>query len=120
MATIQDFEVSRGNDETLGVLIETDIVGETLSGSTVEWSVYVCSYGVPLPSPVLIHKTTADDSILIPGSPDLFFNIYLTAADTDALELGYYYHEATVTDGGGKVSTVMTGIMAVTMTMGSA
>jgi hypothetical protein len=36
-ALLQDFSVSRNNDETLGVTLESDIVGDSLAGATIEW-----------------------------------------------------------------------------------
>jgi hypothetical protein len=95
-ALLQDFSVSRNNDETLGVTLESDIVSDSLAGATIEWEVFESVYGVPLPSPILISKTTADDGILIPGSPDLFFTIELAKADTAGLGVGYYCANAVI------------------------
>ena len=72
--------------------------------------------GVPLPSP--IPKTTADGGIVIPGSPDLFFEINLAQADTAGLGVGYYYHEAWIVDNVGHRTTVMYGSNAITLTVG--
>jgi len=118
-ALLQNFSVSRNNDEALGVTVESDIVGDSLAGATIEWEVFESVYGVPLPSPILISKTTVDGSIVIPGSPELFFVINLAKADTSALALGYFYHEATVVDNVGNRTTIMYGSMAITLSLGT-
>lgn len=118
MALLQNFSVSRNNDDALTVTVEEDMTSDTLAGATVEWVVYGMSFGVPLPSPVLIAKTSADGGITILTSPPMTFVINLASADTINLELGNYYQEAEIVDNLSNRSTIMYGAIAVTLTMG--
>jgi hypothetical protein len=117
MAKLQNFSVTRNNDEAISVTIDSDVPNDTLAGALVEWSVYGMSFGAPIPSPQLIVKSSADGGIGVPGSPDLFFYIYLNAVDTVGLDLGNYFHEAIVIDEVGNRATVVYGALALTLSL---
>jgi hypothetical protein len=76
------------------------------------------AFGVPIESPELILKSSADGGIGVPGSPDLFFIINMNAVDTALLDLGNYYHEGWVVDEVGNRVTVVYGAMALTLSVG--
>ena len=116
---LQDFSLAKNSDETLTVTVLSDLTSDTLVGSTIEWQVFESVYGVPMPSPVLIFKSSASGGILIPGSPDMVFDILVNHLDTSALGVGYYYHEAVVIDQIGNRTPVMYGSMTLTLSLGS-
>lgn len=114
MAELQNFSVSQNTDDEIAVLVESSLTLNTLAGMTIEWSVYEVEFGVPLRSPVMIHKTTSS-GITVPSSPAMTFDIAIDHADTASLDLGVYYHEAILIDGGGNRSLILFGLMAVTL-----
>ena len=114
---IQNFTIRRNSDETLTATIESNIVGDTLVGTTIDWAVYGMTYGTVIGSPVLIFKSTNAGSITIPGSPDMVFYITMDAVDTADLALGNYYHEALIIDEGGfRTPAAFQGVMTITQT----
>ena len=117
MPKLQNFSVTRNNDEAPTVVIDSDVAA-TLDGATVTWAVYGMTFAVPDLTAQLIVKSSNDGSISVPGSPDLFFVINLNAADTVGLDLGNYYHEGTVVDEVGHRVTVVYGALALTLEMG--
>jgi hypothetical protein len=121
-ALIQNFSVPADNDVTIDVQVSPE---ESLDASALYWRVYPQAFGIPdfmqstLPSPSpppapLIEKSTRDGSILVTSSP-LGCQIYLNAADTADL-LRNYYHETTLVDPAGNLSTLNCGIVTVTDT----
>lgn len=118
MPKLQNFPVTRNNDEAISVVIDSDVVGDTLVGATVEWAVYDMAYAVPIFSDQRIVKSSSNGGIGVPGSPDLFFIINMNAVDTRDLDLGNYYHEGWVVDEVGNRATVVYGALAVTLSVG--
>jgi hypothetical protein len=118
MALLQNFSVSRANDEVLTVTLESDLTSGSLASATVRWTVYGMSYGMPMPSPELISKSSlSGGGIVILESPPLTFVINLKKIDTAGFDLGNYYHEALIIDDVGNHSTVMYGAMAITLSL---
>jgi hypothetical protein len=115
MPKLQNFSATRNNDEAISVVIDSSVAADTLEGATVTWAVYEMEFAVPIMSPQLIVKSSADGGISVPGSPDLFFIINLNAVDTVGLDLGNYYHEGMVVDEVGHRVTVVYGALAVTL-----
>ena len=118
MPKLQNFAITRDNDEAISVVIDSDVPTDTLVGATVRWNVYGMAYGVPIESPELILKSSEDGSITVPGSHDLFFVINMNAVDTRDLDLGNYFHEGVVTDEVGHRVTVVYGALAITLSVG--
>jgi len=118
MPTIQNFSVPRGNSLDVTVNVETDVVGETLEGAEVFWSVWEQKHGVVTTDatgarlPPLIQKTVGH-GITVLASPPMEFVISMEQPDTVGL-LGNFYHEAEVIDGDGNHVTVMQGLLTVT------
>ena len=117
MPKLQNFSVTRNNDEVISVFVDSDAPA-TIQGARVNWSVYGMAYGVPNPSEELILKTSDTGSILVPPSPDMTFYISLGAVDTRDLDLGNYFHEGTVVDEVGNRVTVVYGALALTLSVG--
>lgn len=115
MPKLQNFSVTRNNDEVISVFVDTDVPGETLVGATVKWGVYSMIYGVPIEDEKLIAKTTDTGAIIVPPSPPMTFYINVGAVDTRDLDLGNYYHEGMVVDEVGNRVTVVYGALAVTL-----
>jgi hypothetical protein len=118
MPKLQNFSVTRNNDEAISVVIDSDAPNDTLDGATVEWAVYGMAFAVQIESPKLIVKSNQDGGIGVPGSPDLFFIINMHAVDTAPLDLGNYYHEGWVVDEVGNRVTVVYGALALTLSVG--
>ncbi len=118
MATIQNFSISRGNSLDVTVNVETDVVGETLEGAEVFWSVWEQMHGVVVTDssgnrlPPVVAKTVGH-GITILGSPPMEFVIEMNMPDTVSSS-GNFYHEAEVVDPLGNHVTVMQGILTVT------
>lgn len=117
-ALIQNFSVPADNDVQVTLTVTPP---DPLETATVYWNAYEQQFGIPnfdLPSPsgtaAVIQKSTLDGSITI-ASPDNTCVIQILAGDTVDL-LRNYYHETTLVDGGGNVSTLNCGIMTVTDT----
>ena len=116
MPPIQDFSIPLGDD--MNVVFNLDPAGDiSLTGAAVTWQVYAMNFTMPDVTQQLIAKdssglggVTIDD---VAGQ----FTVHLVAADTSALMIGNYYHEAEVVDAGGNHATVCQGGMAVTMAM---
>jgi hypothetical protein len=117
MPMLQNFSITRANDEAISVVVNTSVPNDTIIGATVEWSVYGMAFGVPIDSPQLILKSSDDGGVTVPGSPDMFFIINLNAVDTRDLDLGNYYHEALVVDEVGNRATIMYGAVALTLSV---
>ena len=117
MPKLQNFSVTRNNDEVISVFVDADDAA-TLDGALVNWSVYGMAYGVPIQSPELIAKTSAPGAIDVPPSPPMTFYINLGAVDTRDLDLGNYYHEGWVIDEVGNRVTVVYGALALTLSVG--
>lgn len=115
MPKLQNFSVTRNNDEVISVFVDTDVPGDTLEGATVQWGVWGMAYGSPIESPQLIAKTTDTGAINVPPSPQMTFYINLNAVDTRDLALGNYYHEGMAIDEVGNRVTVVYGALAVTL-----
>jgi hypothetical protein len=119
MPKLQNFPVTRNNDETLGVFVDSDIPSDSLLHSTVHWSVWGMAYGVPMiDMPPLIVKDSTSGGITVLDSPPMNFDINLSASDTEPLDLGNYYHEGWLVDSGGGRVTVVYGALAVTLSVG--
>jgi hypothetical protein len=117
MPKLQNFSVTRNNDEVISVFVDSDAPA-TLTDAVVTWSVYGMAYGVPDVASELIAKTSDTGAIEVPPSPDMTFYINLGAVDTRDLDLGNYYHEGTVVDVVGNRVTVVYGAMALTLSTG--
>jgi len=117
MPKLQNFSVTRNNDEVISVFIDSD-TATTIQGALVNWSVYSMAYGVPDPLDELILKSSETGSIIVPPSPDMTFYISLNAVDTRDLDLGNYYHEGDVVDAVGNRVTVVYGALALTLSTG--
>jgi len=118
-ALIQNFSVPADNDVaiTLGI---TPVM--SLDASTIYWRVYQQQFGIPNfdveespsgSSLALIEKSTTDGTITVLPSPPDVCTIQLAATDTVNL-LRNYYHETTLVDPAGNLSTLNCGIMTVT------
>ncbi len=110
MAAIrQNFEMHQGDDVSVAFSV-TDDAGAVvdLTGTTVVWRMAPSKYSAS-PS---ISKSTAS-GITVTDAVGGKFTVAIDAADTAGLG-GIYYHEAQVTDAGGKVTTVATGWLTVT------
>lgn len=134
-ALIQNFSVPAGNDITVTLQVDPALGLDSLDG-TLYWRAYQQAIGVPdffptpwwalpqppespsplpsPPAPPLIEKSS-DDGSVSSGSP-LDVRIQLASADTAGL-LHNYYHETTLVDGRGNISTINCGIMTVTEVM---
>lgn len=99
----QDFEMFSGEQKELAIAI-TDDAGAAvdLTGVTVRWSLARTARSAPL-----IEKVTGD-GIVVTDAAGGACTVTLVPADTEALE-GDYYHEAEVTDGAGRPTTVLHG-----------
>jgi len=124
-ALIQNFSIPAANDVDVTLSI-TPIMD--LSASTIVWRAYAQAFGIPavtaLPSPSpsppltavpLIEKSSADGSIIVQQSPPDVCQILINRSDTVDL-LRNYYHETSLVDPAGNVSTLNCGIMTVTDT----
>ena len=117
MPAVQDFPCPARNAMDVTFTIDpADNI--SLVGATVLWSAYGASFGVPLPSPVLISKNSNETDlngteITILESPGRFV-VHLSETDTD-LEPGNYYHEAEVINESEDVATVCQGSMTITL-----
>lgn len=117
-ALIQNFSIPADNDVQVTLTI-TPV--EALDAATVYWQAYNQQFGIPdfdLPSPsgaaAVIQKSTLDGSITL-LSPPSSCAIQINRSDTVEL-LRNYYHETTLVDSSGNVSTLNQGIMTVTDT----
>ena len=118
-ALIQNFSVPADNDVTVPLKIDPSLGLTSLAG-TVYWRAYEQSFGIPnwdVPSgtAALIQKSSTDGSIT-ETSPAAGIHIHIHRGDTEFL-LRNYYHEATLVDLSGHVSTLCIGIMTVTESM---
>jgi hypothetical protein len=118
-ALIQNFSVPAANDVQITLNVAPDQNLDTLDNVVIYWRVYPQSFGIPDfdGSPLtLIEKSTLDGSIALVSSPaSMECQIRLLRDDTAYL-LRNYYHETTMTDSAGNVSTLNEGIMTVTDT----
>jgi hypothetical protein len=103
----QDVSIVQGDSVTLTVTVTSGGVAKNLTSATIKWSCARSADGS-----AALSKTTSS-GITITNAAGGIFQVALSKTDTAAL-LGYYYHEAEVTDAGGNVSTVMTGHLTVT------
>lgn len=113
-AQLYDISVSAGNDLVLSI----PLVDETVpnSGFWVEWFVFATDFGVPILSPILVGKSSEQDTISW-GSPGTTLNITLSAGDTTDM-LGNYYHEAMLMDdASGNRTTIVQGTFTVTQSV---
>ena len=117
MPKLQNFSVTRNNDEVISVFVDSD-TATTIQGALVEWTVYDMAYGVPIFSSELVLKSSETGTIIVPPSPDMTFYISLNAVDTRDLDLGNYYHEGGVVDVVGNRVTVVYGALALTLSAG--
>lgn len=109
----QDFTIPQGNSVTVTVDVLTSIPADSLEGSTVIWRAYPQDFGAPIPGDApLISKSNVSGGAIVLSSPPMFFEIFFDPVDTEGL-LGNYYHEATVVDPIGNVSTILQGILTV-------
>ena len=107
-STNQDFDLLAGDDVVLDFTLSDVETDTTLSGAQgVRWKLARSVFDDPI-----ISKTTEDG---IDVTSDLTFTVTLTASDTVALN-GLYYHEASVTDVNGFVTTVTTGYVTASQT----
>jgi hypothetical protein len=123
-ALIQNFSVPADNDVEVVLRVTPDLEMASLAGTTIYWRVYPQEFGIPIFDAVpsgsvaaLIEKSTSDGSIaLLPSPPPMSCEIRIKGADTSGL-LRNYYHETTLIDGAGNISTLNCGIMTVTATL---
>lgn len=115
---IQNFAIPADNDLTIELDITPLMSMDTLAGSNVFWNVYEQQYGVPVPNvdPVITKSTLSPGGdITILDSPTMSALVTVLRADTVGL-LRSYYHETTVRDITGNISTVNCGIVTITPT----
>ena len=103
-ATAQDWSMHKGDSKDITVTVyDGDGATVTLTGATIVWGM-----ATDYDETAIVTKTTAAADITISGSD---FSFSLDPTDTSGLAAGQYYHEAQVTDSGGDVATVMTGVI---------
>jgi hypothetical protein len=110
---IQNFSVPAGNDTVVPLKAPADA---PLAGD-IYWRVYEEAFGIPdfdTSPAALIEKSTIDGGVAV-GSPATSFSVQIERGDTVEL-LRNYYHEATLVDASGNISTLSCGIMTVTDT----
>ncbi len=112
-ALIQNFAIPADND----VVVEIDMTLaplDTLFDATVFWNAYEEKYGVPVPGVVAVIAKSSLSGMggitLIDSPPTALLTI--ERSDTVSL-LRNYYHETTVVDSFGNVSTVNCGIVTI-------
>jgi hypothetical protein len=112
-ALIQNFAIPADNDLTVEIDI-TFVAADTLAGSVVFWNAYEEQYGVPVPGvAAVISKSSLSgmgDITLIDSPPTALVTI--NRGDTVAL-LRNFFHETTVVDSFGNVSTINCGILTI-------
>jgi len=118
-ALIQNFSVPADDDVEVTLKVDPDLGLDTLEGSAIYWRVYEQQFGIPdfdaSPLP-LLEKSTLDGSItLLPSPPPMECQIKIARADTANL-LRNYYHETTLIDVAGNLSTLNCGIVTITAT----
>lgn len=109
----QNFSVPAGNDAVVPL---TAPAAAPLAGD-IYWRVYKEAFAIPDfdSSPAaLIEKSTLDGGVAV-ASPATSFSVQIARGDTIEL-LRNYYHESTLIDPAGNVSTLNCGIMTVTDT----
>lgn len=110
---VQDFEIHAGTDLVITVLVtdtgESDGTPQDLTGATeITWAAENAETDTRA-----LTKSLGDGIALLTDSADEGkFTITLTDADTDDL-LGWYKHEARVTDSAGLKTTVLTGMLEI-------
>jgi len=104
--TAQNFEIYKGDDLTLQVTVKNaDGTAKDLTGATIKWQL---STGVNATPPLL--SKAVGTGITITNAAGGVFEIAIAQSDTASMPAkDTYYHEAEVTDGAGKKSTVLTG-----------
>lgn len=112
MAKIQDFPVSRGDDQDVQFIMDPTDSDLVLVNGTVNWAAYNETFGVANPESMMIFKSSLDGGITILESPGEYI-VHLTNHDTTNLG-GNYYHESELVDEGGNHATICQGTMTVT------
>ncbi len=113
-ALMQHFAVPADNDLAVTLKIDASLI-EAVDGGMIYWRVYEQSFGVQTQPPIIvIEKSSADGSIRV-SSPPQSCAVQLDRGDTADL-LRNYYHEGTLVDAAGNISTFNYGIMTVTET----
>jgi hypothetical protein len=97
----QNFEMFAGDTKAVTVTV----AGVDLTGATVKWAMKKSIFNA---EPDVYKDTAAGISVITADK----FTIALAPADTELLT-GTYYHEASVTDVSGNVSTVLTGTITI-------
>lgn len=120
MPVVQDFPVPAGDAMDVTFTLDPSD-GISLEGATVIWQAYAAEFGVPLPSPILISKSSNEEGefgpqIDILPSPADQFVVHLYETDT-GLPPGNYYHEAEIIDASENHATVCQGTMTITLTL---
>ena len=104
MATSQNISVFQGNSLTITVTcVDAAGAAKSLIGAAITWALGAKAKSAPTITKAIGSGVTVTDAA---GG---VFEVALDPADTSALSAKSYYHEAKVTDGGGRVATIMTG-----------
>lgn len=99
-AVNQNFAMHAGNDFTVRVNVyDSDGSAPDLTGASASWRLATTPGGA-----AVLTKTAT-----ISGTAPPVLQVALAAADTAALTPGQYFHEAKITDSGGKITTVTVG-----------
>src|SRR5574340_899717 len=105
MTTVnQDFSLWQCDDKTLSVSLTESGAALNITGCTIRWVLRKEAAS----GTALLTKTTASGITITNGVAGLC-SIALADTDTDDIDPGVYYHEMSVVDTLGNVSTVLTG-----------
>jgi len=100
----QNFEFIKGQDKSLTVAVVDDAgAAVNIAGAAIAWVL-----ATDLGGTTLVSKSVGS-GITITNGPGGIFTVSLAEADTDALDNGWYYHEAQVEDTSGNKTYVTTG-----------
>lgn len=107
--SVQNFEMFAGDTKSLNCTVTDAATGaaKNITGATIEWVLYNERTELNV-----LTKSTASGITITNGLAGQF-TVALIPADTSALGIQSYYHEAEVTDAGGNVSTVFTGYITI-------
>ena len=110
MAKTLNFTMHSGDSKNIIVTVkdENDAVVD-ITGATVDWQMARSQNSA---TPDLVKSTTGGNGITLTDPVNGVFTVALDATDSDDF-IGAYYHEAQVTDAGGKISTVIIGTITV-------